>query len=249
MRVQQPPDPCSHLSPDCCCCALAVRPLPPQVLGTDSFYAYLNKYGLELDPQLEALVGRCAGGLLQAVASTGPARLAHHACTRQAGPCARAGGAAGSKRPRNSTVLAAPTGWPHRRPCLCCPCGAGTAASPTPSSSTATTSTWSRQKQSTSSITCCGERQRARCPAVSQSISYVILYTVAGSAPRGASRGLMGLGGESCLAAFAHARPSPGLRSGAVGCVQLGCTRLPHPTRLLVRLCPLRAAGTTTRSG
>jgi hypothetical protein len=29
-----------------------------QVLGTDSFYAYLNKYGLELDPQLEALVGR-----------------------------------------------------------------------------------------------------------------------------------------------------------------------------------------------
>lgn len=36
-------------------------PLPStshQVLGTDSFYAYLNKYGLELDPQLEALVGR-----------------------------------------------------------------------------------------------------------------------------------------------------------------------------------------------
>ncbi|KAL4855478.1 Casein kinase II subunit alpha-1 [Chlorella vulgaris] len=29
-----------------------------KVLGTDSFYAYLNKYGLELDPQLEALVGR-----------------------------------------------------------------------------------------------------------------------------------------------------------------------------------------------
>ncbi len=28
------------------------------MLGTDSFYAYLNKYGLELDPQLEALVGR-----------------------------------------------------------------------------------------------------------------------------------------------------------------------------------------------
>lgn len=35
-------------------CAL----VPMQVLGTDSFYAYLNKYGLELDPQLEALVGR-----------------------------------------------------------------------------------------------------------------------------------------------------------------------------------------------
>lgn len=35
-----------------------------QVLGTDSFYAYLNKYGLELDPQLEALVGRCAPGLI-----------------------------------------------------------------------------------------------------------------------------------------------------------------------------------------
>jgi hypothetical protein len=30
-----------------------------QVLGTDAFYAYLNKYGLELDPQLETLVGRC----------------------------------------------------------------------------------------------------------------------------------------------------------------------------------------------
>ncbi|PRW61487.1 CPD photolyase isoform B [Chlorella sorokiniana] len=29
-----------------------------KVLGTDSFYSYLNKYGLELDPQLEALVGR-----------------------------------------------------------------------------------------------------------------------------------------------------------------------------------------------
>ena len=29
-----------------------------RVLGTDEFYRYLNKYGLELDPQLEALVGR-----------------------------------------------------------------------------------------------------------------------------------------------------------------------------------------------
>lgn len=29
-----------------------------RVLGTDEFYKYLNKYGLELDPQLEALVGR-----------------------------------------------------------------------------------------------------------------------------------------------------------------------------------------------
>ena len=29
-----------------------------RVLGTDEFYRYLNKYGLELDPGLEALVGR-----------------------------------------------------------------------------------------------------------------------------------------------------------------------------------------------
>ena len=29
-----------------------------RVLGTDEFYRYLHKYGLELDPQLEALVGR-----------------------------------------------------------------------------------------------------------------------------------------------------------------------------------------------
>lgn len=29
-----------------------------QVLGTDDLNAYLNKYHLELDPQLEALVGR-----------------------------------------------------------------------------------------------------------------------------------------------------------------------------------------------
>jgi hypothetical protein len=36
------------------------------VLGTDSFYAYLNKYGLELDPQLEALVGRWAECVLLA---------------------------------------------------------------------------------------------------------------------------------------------------------------------------------------
>jgi len=28
------------------------------VLGTDELNAYLNKYQLELDPQLEALVGR-----------------------------------------------------------------------------------------------------------------------------------------------------------------------------------------------
>lgn len=38
------------------CCPRLLSHL--QVLGTDSFYAYLNKYGLELDPQLEALVGR-----------------------------------------------------------------------------------------------------------------------------------------------------------------------------------------------
>ena len=29
-----------------------------QVLGTDELYAYLAVYGIELDPQLEALVGR-----------------------------------------------------------------------------------------------------------------------------------------------------------------------------------------------
>ncbi|GAB4813402.1 hypothetical protein N2152v2_000448 [Parachlorella kessleri] len=29
-----------------------------KVLGTDDFYTYLNKYGLELDPQLESLVGQ-----------------------------------------------------------------------------------------------------------------------------------------------------------------------------------------------
>lgn len=29
-----------------------------RVLGTDEFYRYLDKYGLELDPQLESLVGR-----------------------------------------------------------------------------------------------------------------------------------------------------------------------------------------------
>ena len=29
-----------------------------QVLGTDELHAYLNKYGIELDAQLEALVGR-----------------------------------------------------------------------------------------------------------------------------------------------------------------------------------------------
>lgn len=29
-----------------------------QVLGTDELYAYLNKYRIELDPHLEALVGR-----------------------------------------------------------------------------------------------------------------------------------------------------------------------------------------------
>lgn len=28
------------------------------MLGTDELYSYLNKYGIELDPQLEALVGR-----------------------------------------------------------------------------------------------------------------------------------------------------------------------------------------------
>lgn len=31
-----------------------------QVLGTDDLYNYLSKYGIELDPQLENLVGRHA---------------------------------------------------------------------------------------------------------------------------------------------------------------------------------------------
>ena len=39
--------------------ALTVTPRPlAQVLGTDELYAYVSKYGIELDPQLEALVGR-----------------------------------------------------------------------------------------------------------------------------------------------------------------------------------------------
>lgn len=29
-----------------------------QVLGTDELFSYLHKYRIELDPQLEALVGR-----------------------------------------------------------------------------------------------------------------------------------------------------------------------------------------------
>ena len=33
---------------------------PLQVLGTDELYNYLSKYGIELDPQLENLVGRHA---------------------------------------------------------------------------------------------------------------------------------------------------------------------------------------------
>lgn len=32
--------------------------LTSQVLGTDELSTYLNKYRLELDPQLDALVGR-----------------------------------------------------------------------------------------------------------------------------------------------------------------------------------------------
>lgn len=29
-----------------------------QVLGTEELYTYLNKYGIELDPQLESLIGQ-----------------------------------------------------------------------------------------------------------------------------------------------------------------------------------------------
>ena len=39
------------------CCETLSTPLPLQVLGTDDFYEYLGKYGLQLDPQLENLVG------------------------------------------------------------------------------------------------------------------------------------------------------------------------------------------------
>ena len=35
-----------------------VRPPPLQVLGTEELAVYLGKYGIELDPQLEALLGR-----------------------------------------------------------------------------------------------------------------------------------------------------------------------------------------------
>ncbi|CAK7347453.1 unnamed protein product [Dovyalis caffra] len=46
-----------------CMLAMMVRilvdlPVPYTVLGTDELNAYLNKYHLELDPQLEALLGR-----------------------------------------------------------------------------------------------------------------------------------------------------------------------------------------------
>ena len=40
------------------CHTAAAAHCKPQVLGTDELYAYLAKYGIELDPQLEALVGR-----------------------------------------------------------------------------------------------------------------------------------------------------------------------------------------------
>ena len=33
-----------------------------KVLGTDELNVYLNKYRIELDPHLEALVGRCGCG-------------------------------------------------------------------------------------------------------------------------------------------------------------------------------------------
>ena len=36
-----------------------------QVLGTDELNVYLNKYRLELNPQLEALVGRYRSSLLE----------------------------------------------------------------------------------------------------------------------------------------------------------------------------------------
>ncbi len=37
---------------------ISVQLVLVQVLGTDELYAYLVKYGIELDPQLETLIGR-----------------------------------------------------------------------------------------------------------------------------------------------------------------------------------------------
>ena len=48
-----------------------------KVLGTDELYAYLGKYGLELDPGLEALVGRHRGKAWASFVTPDNAALAH----------------------------------------------------------------------------------------------------------------------------------------------------------------------------
>ena len=41
-----------------------------RVLGTEDLYAYLTKYGIELDPQLEALIGTHTGKPLSKFVTT-----------------------------------------------------------------------------------------------------------------------------------------------------------------------------------
>ena len=41
-------------APACACRLVKIA----RVLGTDELYSYLAKYGIELDPQLEALIGQ-----------------------------------------------------------------------------------------------------------------------------------------------------------------------------------------------
>jgi hypothetical protein len=52
--------------PNCNCCAEIMGGCD-QVLGTDELNAYLSKYRLELDPHLEALVGRSVLKLSQLI--------------------------------------------------------------------------------------------------------------------------------------------------------------------------------------
>jgi hypothetical protein len=52
--------------PNCNCCS-EIMGGHDQVLGTDELNAYLSKYRLELDPHLEALVGRSVLKLSQLI--------------------------------------------------------------------------------------------------------------------------------------------------------------------------------------
>jgi hypothetical protein len=52
--------------PNCNCCTEIMGGCD-QVLGTDELNAYLSKYRLELDPHLEALVGRSVLKLSQLI--------------------------------------------------------------------------------------------------------------------------------------------------------------------------------------